>query len=678
VTGMLFLVVGSSGVGKDSILDGARIALAEDARFVFARRVITRRGDAGGEDFCAVTPEQFEKLAKEKAFLAQWEAHGLLYGLPVDLLDSLRAGCHVIANASRAALPAITAAYRHVIIVEITASRETLAKRLRARGRETAEDIAARLNRAVPDYPDGVDVISISNDGNLNEATEQFAAAILSGSPKRLKLKRVPIDSWHENICFLHKDSAIFRSEDYLGSGKVDVFNDDSSIRAKVNVVSGSNLIQPDEIGLCTGAFHQLGLSEGVELTIERTPSPESLSALRIKIAGGRLTADQIDLVIRDIAENRYNGREISAFLVSASENLDLDELEALSRSRANHAEQIKWPYELVVDKHSMGGVPGSRITMIVIPIIAAYGMVIPKTSSRAITSAAGTADAMEVIARVDLSADEVRQVVDKTNGCIAWNGRLNHSSVDDVMNAITRPLGINSTKLAVASILSKKLAAGSTHVVIDIPAGVGLKSGTREEAAKLAVLFEEVGARLGLTVVAKVTDGSGPIGYGIGPALEVRDVYHVLNGADGAPAALREKAIEFAGVILEWHSSIPPGEGRTMARKLLESGAASAAFEKITDAQGRHENPAMPGALVHEVRAKRSGKVEQIEGLLISGIARRAGAPMDKSAGVDLVINTGRDVRSGDVLFKVHGSIEVDFHAAVDLAESTDAIKIV
>ena len=107
-----------------------------------------------------------------------------------------------------------------------------------------------------------------------------------------------------------------------------------------------------------------------------------------------------------------------------------------------------------------MGGVPGSRITLIVVPIAAAYGMTIPKTSSRAITSAAGTADAMEVLARVDLDKEDILRTVRKTNGCIAWNGRLNHSRVDTLMNRITRPLKLDSLRWSVASILSKKLAS--------------------------------------------------------------------------------------------------------------------------------------------------------------------------------------------------------------------------
>lgn len=675
--GGLFLVVGPSGVGKDSILDGARVALKDEPRFVFARRVITRDADTGGEDFDSVSTEEFAKLEGSGSFLARWQAHGLSYGLPINLIDQLREGRHVLANVSRAALAGILETYPGSIIVEITASPERVAERLRARGREDAADIAARLKRQTPDYPSGAEVISIANDDSLESAVRHFVDAIGTAVPRWLKLRWVPIDSWHENVCFLHGEGTIFRPGDYLGSGKVDVFNDQASVRAKVNVINGSQLIEKDEIGLGTAAFEQLGLPEGSELTLERTPSPESLSAIRTKIAGQALRDDQIDMVIRDIAENRYNGREISAFLVAASNSLDLDEVVALSRARAKQSSTMHWPYDLVVDKHSMGGVPGSRITMIVIPIVAAFGMIIPKTSSRAITSAAGTADAMEVVARVDLTAEDVRSVIDEANGCIAWNGRLNHSAVDDVMNSITRPLGIDSTRWAVASILSKKIAAGSTHVIIDIPTGPGMKTGNLQEGTELAGLFERVGERLGLEVHTKITDGSRPVGHGIGPALEVRDVYRVLGRDDAASIDLENKALDFAGTILEWSPSIGKGSGRAKAKELLQSGAALTALERIIDAQGRHDTPASPGVLVHEVRAPASGVVQCINTGMISGIARRAGAPMDKSAGVDLLHSVKDSVAAGEPLFLIHGSVEADVQTAVEFAETTNAFDV-
>jgi thymidine phosphorylase len=326
-----------------------------------------------------------------------------------------------------------------------------------------------------------------------------------------------------------------------------------------------------------------------------------------------------------------------------------------------------------------MGGIPGSRITLIVVPIVAAHGgFLMPKTSSRAITSAAGTADAMETLANVELGPAELRVCLEKARACIAWNGRLNHSVVDDVMNAITRPLGIDSNRWSVASILSKKFTAGSTHVIVDLPFGRRAKLKTEKDALELAALFESVGRGLGLTVRAFATDGSKPIGRGIGPALEVRDVMWALDNHPEAPADLVEKALFFASRILAWDPAIGSVEaGRARAEDLLRSGAARSAFERIIDAQGRRSPPVMPGRLIHTVDADRAGAIKEIDGWAITEIARRAGAPLDKAAGVDILRNVGDTVAVGDPLFVIHASAQGDLEEAARLAASSQCYVV-
>jgi thymidine phosphorylase len=222
----------------------------------------------------------------------------------------------------------------------------------------------------------------------------------------------------------------------------------------------------------------------------------------------------------------------------------------------------------------------------------------------------------MEVLANVELSPIDVRRCLEEARACIAWNGRLNHSVVDDVMNAITRPLGIDSNRWSVASILSKKLTAGSTHIIVDLPFGPRAKLKTEADAIELAALFENVGRGLGLAVQAFATDGSKPIGRGIGPALEARDVSWVLDNHPEAPADLVEKALFFASRILAWDSSIGSVEaGRYRAEELLRSGAARKAFDRIIDVQGRRLPRATPGLLIHTVHADRAGTVKEIDG---------------------------------------------------------------
>jgi thymidine phosphorylase len=387
-------------------------------------------------------------------------------------------------------------------------------------------------------------------------------------------------------------------------------------------------------------------------------PPPASAPFLRAKLAGDALNEAQYDALFDDMLALRYAESDINRFLLHACEHLSDAEVLALAKTRTRLMPRIEWNEPIVVDKHSMGGIPGSRITLIVVPIVAAYGLAMPKTSSRAITSAAGTADAMETLARVDLTAEDVRRCVHEARACIAWNGRLNHSLVDERINAFTRPLGLASNRWSVASILSKKCSAGSTHVMVDLPCGPRAKLKTSEEARSLGDLFEYVGNGLGLTVKALVTDGTAPIGRGIGPALEVRDVGLVLDNHPDAPVDLRDKALTFAAHILAWAPDVQDvADGKRIAAELLASGAARAAFERIVDSQGRHASPALPAREVRDVMATHAGVVTSIDGWLIAEIAREAGAPADAGAGIDLLCRIGQTVAAGEPLYRVHGN---------------------
>ena len=496
-----------------------------------------------------------------------------------------------------------------------------------------------------------------------------------------LKLRRVAIDSWRQSIAYLHRGCVAYSPDEYLGPAKIEILptgaRNGHSLRATLNRVDTDGLIAVDELGLSPHGFDRLGLPEGAMVTLERAQTPKSLDALRAKIAGNVLDADEIDAVISDIVSERYTGSEISAFLMSAATALTSGEILGLARARARHATAMEWPDTLVADKHSMGGIPGNRVTLVVIPIIAAHGIAIPKASSRAITSAAGTADTMEVLARVDLDADQVQRVVKEARGCIVWNGKLNHSPVDDVMNAVTRSLGIDSNRLSVASILSKKLAAGATHVVIDIPVGPTAKIRGAAEACEMAAQFEDVGEGLGLTVVSRITDGSAPVGRGVGPVLEARDVMQVLSNAPGAPDDLREKSLAFAAQIIAFDPKFGAGDGMERARELLESGAALSAMNRIIDLQGRNPMPPEPGPLQQEVPAPATGVISGIDCWRISGIARRAGAPRDKTAGIDLLKKIGDPVSEGEPLYRIHASADADFAAARDAADGDNGFHI-
>lgn len=676
--GTFFLVVGPSGAGKDSLIDGARALLEPTGRYVFARRVVTRPAGSPGEDHEAATDEAFDAREAKGDFLITWGAHGLRYGLPAELKRLVEAGRNVIANGSRATIAALAARLPRFVVVEVTAPPDVLAARIAGRGRESGEAIEKRLSRTVEPRPEGIRAATICNDQSVEIGIERFVAAV-EAAANTMRLRRLPLFAGRAHCAYLPAKGEIVNGFDYLGPGRIEISGATASIRSDVQVVDSPALLGGDEIGLSAEAFDELGLPEGSEVTIRRTPSPESRAALTRKIQGGELTEAQYHTLIRDIVEARYPDGEVAAFLVAATQKLSDDEVVALARVRTRFAQKITWPDRIVVDKHSMGGIPGSRITLIVVPIVAAHGaFLMPKTSSRAITSAAGTADAMEALARVELNPAELRACVQKARGSIAWNGRLNHSVVDDVMNAITRPLGIDSNRWSVASILSKKLTAGSTHVIVDLPYGPRAKLKSEAEAAELAQLFETVGAGLGLVVNAFPTDGSRPIGRGIGPALECRDVGWVLDNDPQAPADLVEKALFFASRILAWDPALGSvAAGRERAEGLLRSGAARAAFERIIDAQGRREPPVAPGLLIHTVRSPKAGMISEIDGWAVAGIARRAGAPFDKAAGIDLRRHVGDAVAVGDPLFAIHASASSDLDEAKAMAESCECYVI-
>ena len=582
-TGCFFFVVGPSGAGKDSLMDGARPHL-DPARFIFATRIITRPADSGGEAHQACTQAEFTLLEQQGKFLITWQAHDLSYGLPSTMLEALAGGQHVIANGSRAMVAQLSARVPNLVVIEISAPPEILTQRLVERRRESMADVAKRLARKTDPYPDGTHVLRVTNDQTPAIGISRFLAALAT----------------------------------------------------------------------------QLG----------QTPTP--LASLYKKISGFALTESEYRPLLTAINQKQYAGSELEAFLIACTQHLSDDELIAVARCRSELMPRIAWGRDVVVDKHSLGGIPGSRVTMVVIPIIAAHGLLIPKTSSRAITSAAGTADAMEVLAKVDLTPEQLKLCVAQTNACIAWNGKLNHSVIDDVMNALTRPLALDTRRWSVASILSKKYSAGATHVVIDIPYSSAGKVKTQAAAHELAQLFEMVGAALGLVVKAFATDGQAPIGRGIGPALEARDVLQVLERDPGAPADLLEKSLFFASQILALDPTIGSvASGRARALELLNSGAANEAMQKIIAAQGAQSPVARAGVLKHEVHSPYSGRVQGIDGFVISGLGRCAGAPADQLAGVDLACGLGAEVNAGDLLYVLQASDSVKLAQAAALAQS-------
>lgn len=496
---------------------------------------------------------------------------------------------------------------------------------------------------------------------------------------RTLTLHRVAIDTYRENVAYLHRQCEIYRAEGFQALAKVEVHGGNGvRIMAVLNVVDDSALVPPDALGLSEEAFAAMGLEEGAAVEVRHAEPPVSMDAVRRKIAGERLSPDEFLAIARDIAELRYAKMEIAAFLVASGQTgLDRDEIVSLTRAMVAQGERLNWHRDLVVDKHCIGGIPGNRTSMLVVPIVAAHGMLIPKTSSRAITSPSGTADTMEVLAEVQLSREQFHAVIERHNGALIWGGTANLAPVDDILISVERPLGVDYPGQMVASILSKKMAAGSTHLVIDIPVGPSAKVRRMRDAMALRKLFEYVADRLGLFAEVVVTDGRQPIGRGIGPVLEARDVMQVLQNDPDAPADLRQKSLHLAGRVIEFDPDVRGGDGFAIARDILESGRALATMEHMIDAQGRRKELLLPGSLVKEVCADSPGTVIQIDNLQMARIARQAGAPMDKGAGVDLLKKLGDTVEEGEPLYRVHACFDADFRFAKDLIAKDSGFRL-
>ncbi|WP_068804097.1 thymidine phosphorylase family protein [Thauera phenolivorans] len=492
-------------------------------------------------------------------------------------------------------------------------------------------------------------------------------APATNGAP--LALRRVAIDTYRENVAYLHRECERYRAEGFQALAKVEVCANGQRILATLNVVDDASIVGCGELGLSEDAFAQFGAADGVPVTVSQAEPAGSIPALHRKIAGERLDREDFRAIVRDIAEHRYSKIELTAFVVATNQGeLDREEVYFLTDAMAQVGRQLDWRERPVVDKHCIGGIPGNRTSMLVVPIVAAHGMLCPKTSSRAITSPAGTADTMEVLADVELSFERMAEIVREHRGCLAWGGTARLSPADDVLISVERPLSIDSPGQMVASILSKKVSAGSTHLVLDIPVGPSAKVRSMPEAQRLRKLFEFVAGRMNLTIDVLITDGRQPIGNGIGPMLEARDVMQVLEGDPRAPNDLRQKSLRLAGRMIEFDPDVRGGDGFAIARDILDSGRALAKMQALIDAQGRkpfdHHAPALAG-LHFPVAATEDGVVTAIDNLQLARIARLAGAPKVPGAGVDLMCKQGDTVKRGQPLYEVRAAFPADLEFA-------------
>jgi thymidine phosphorylase len=492
----------------------------------------------------------------------------------------------------------------------------------------------------------------------------------------RLQARRLGIDTQSEFVVFLRKDSPVCRSEGFATHNRVLLRAGDRHVIATLYQVIG-DLLGVCDAGLSESAWTRLGLKDGDDVVAGHPEPLGSLSLVRSRIYGNRLDDRALGAIIGDVVDGRYSDIDISSFLTAcAAAPLDRGEILGLTRAMVDVGERLRWNSAVIADKHSVGGLPGNRTTPIIVSIAAALGLSMPKTASRAITSPAGTADTMETLAPVDLDIAQIHRVVEQEGGCIAWGGAVRLSPADDILIRVERALDIDTQGQMIASVLSKKIAAGATHLILDMPVGPTAKVRNDEAAQSLTEGLLAVSEAFGIKARVVRGDGSQPIGRGIGPALEARDVLEVLQGKADAPADLRDRAITLAGALIELVGLVPDN-GAALASEVLRDGRAWAKFQRICEAQGGMRTPAVSHHR-QKLLAQRSGQVAVIDNRKIAKLAKLAGAPEDKAAGVDLHVRLGDVVVAGQSLCTVHAEAPGELDYALSYgAANPDIIRI-
>jgi len=492
-----------------------------------------------------------------------------------------------------------------------------------------------------------------------------------------MRARRIHLDTHDQSVILTRRDCPVCRSEGFSAQARVRAQTADHHIVATLYQVD-SDWLDRGEIGLSETAWKTLSPAPGDEVFLSHPQPLDSLSFVRGRIFGQPFGAEDLPSIISDIAESRYADIHIAMFLTAiAARGLHNRELIAFTRAMIDAGDRLSWPNAPIADKHCVGGLPGNRTTPLVVAIVAACGVWMPKTSSRAITSPAGTADTMETLCPVDLDPASMRRVVEKEGACVVWGGSVRLSPVDDMLIRVARVMDLDAEDQMIASVMSKKIAAGATHLVLDLPVGDTAKIRSNEDAEHLGQRLRLVAEAFGLTSRIVISDGRQPVGRGIGPVLEARDVLAVLDNAPDAPQDLRARALHLAAELLELAGAAEAGQGRELAEEVLRSGRAARKFEAICKAQGGLRDLASARHRF-SVMARRDGVITRFDNRRLGRVAKLAGAPGAAAAGVELHVKLDESVVAEQPLYTIHAETHGELDYAREFAFSNgDIIQV-
>ncbi len=485
-----------------------------------------------------------------------------------------------------------------------------------------------------------------------------------------LKLKKIGLQAGRP-VAFIHSESAE-KLNVHVGD-RVEILSKGKKIIAIVDVIES---IKQKEIYLSKEIINYLKIKPGSNIDVFAALEPKSSKYIFKKLAGKVLTKKEIYAIIKDIVDNARTEAEVAYFVSGVYKNgMNLQETIYLTEAMYKTGETIKWKNKKIVDQHSIGGIAGNRTTPIVVSICAAAGIIMPKTSSRAITSAAGTADVIETVTNVSLSISKLKSVVNKINACLAWGGSLGMAPSDDKLIRVERLLSLDPESQLIASIMAKKLSVGSKYVLIDIPYGPNAKV-SKVKAIKLRKKFLAVGKYFKLKMHVVLTHGFEPIGNGVGPILEIKDVFRVLE-RNNSPKDLEKKCIFLSGEILEMTGKAKRGLGKKLALEILDSGSALAKFEEILTAQGRKKNNLKTAKFKHDIKAKKSGKIKDINNKQINYLGRILGCPTDAASGIYLHKHRSDSIKKSEEIITLYSESKKKLSQGIQYFHKNKPISI-
>lgn len=489
----------------------------------------------------------------------------------------------------------------------------------------------------------------------------------------QLKAKKIDLVAG-EHIVILNKKDV--EKIGLRSQARVNVSKGGKTSRAVVD--SSESLVEKGEIGLVNKVIDDLEAEEGDRLTVKQTGRPESVEHIREKLEGKELSTHAINEIIEDIVEKRLSDIELSAYVSGTySQGMNNREIKDLINAMIDTGDVIEWDEHPIFDHHSIGGVPGNKITLLIVPIVAAAGLTIPKTSSRAISSAGGTADIFETLTNVVLSTEEIKSISEDIGGVIAWGGAVNLAPSDDMIIRAEYPLRIDPYPQVLASVLSKKKATGAEYLVMDIPVGPETKVESRELGRKYARDFVSLSEEIGIETRCALSYGGQPVGRAIGPAIEAKEALRALEGKD-VPSSLIEKSTKLAGMVLEQGGI---NDGKKEAARILNSGEALDKMKQIIDRQGGDpevtSNDVEIGEYSREIYSNEEGYVDSINNSQIIKIVRCAGGPHCKGAGILLRKKKGDKVEEDELLYTVYSEQKSDLENAVKMANHLKPLKV-